>query len=86
MEVYGTLMYLGSEVFTNFANVNTVSFVDTWLKFFAMNLLWVIFPGIFVYESVRYLVAGGARRSSSPPSPALAAPPSAAGDPLSRAA
>ena len=59
MEVYGTLMYLGSEVFTRFANVNTASFVDTWLKFFGMNLLWVIFPGIFIYESVRYLVAGG---------------------------
>jgi len=59
MEVYGTLMYLGSELFTNFANVNTASFVDTWLKFFGTNLLWVIFPGIFVYESARYLVAGG---------------------------
>ncbi|MDB4971524.1 MAG: hypothetical protein JWN44_7213 [Myxococcales bacterium] len=60
MEVYGTLMYLGSELFTNFANVHTASFVDAWLKFFAVNLLWVVFPGIFVYESARYLVAGGA--------------------------
>lgn len=59
MEVYGTLMYLGSEVFTRFANVNTASFVDAWLKFFAVNLLWVIFPGIFIYESARYLVSGG---------------------------
>ena len=75
MEVYGTLMYLGSEVFTRFANVNTASFVDTWLKFFGLNLLWVVFPGIFIYESVRYLVAGGgspflvaAERSSPSPS------------------
>ena len=60
MEVYGTLMYLGSELFTHFANVHTASFVDAWIKFFAVNLLWVIFPGIFIYESVRYLVAGGA--------------------------
>ena len=60
MEVYGTIMYLGSEWFTNFAHVHTASFVDTWLKFFGTNILWVIFPGIFVYESVRYLVAGGA--------------------------
>jgi hypothetical protein len=59
MEVYGTVMYLGSEWFTNFANVHTASFVDAWLKFFAVNMLWVVFPGIFVYESVRYLVAGG---------------------------
>jgi cholestenol delta-isomerase len=60
MEVYGTILYLGSELFTNFANVNTASFVDTWVKFFGLNMLWVVFPGLFVYESVRYLVAGGA--------------------------
>jgi emopamil binding protein len=60
MEVYGTLLYLGSELFTNFANVNTASFVDSWLKFFAVNMLWVVCPGIFIYESVKYLVAGGA--------------------------
>ncbi len=58
-EVYGTVMYLGSELFTGFANVHTASFVDAWIKFFAVNMLWVVFPGIFVYESVRYLVAGG---------------------------
>lgn len=83
MEVYGTLMYLGSEMFTHFANVNTASFVDAWLKFFAVNMLWVVFPGLFVYESVRYLVAGG--RS---PLLAAAAPPStpAAVDAITRAA
>ncbi len=59
MEVYGTLMYLGSEYFTGFANVHTASAVDTWVKFVGMNLLWVVFPGVFIYESVRYLVAGG---------------------------
>ncbi|MCU1280653.1 MAG: hypothetical protein JWM53_4199 [bacterium] len=59
MEVYGTVLYLGSEIFTRFANVNTASFVDTWLKFFGVNMLWVVFPGFFIYESVRYLVAGG---------------------------
>jgi hypothetical protein len=59
MEVYGTLMYLGSELFTGFANVHTASFVDAWLKFFVVNMLWIVFPGIFVYESVRYLVFGG---------------------------
>jgi EXPERA (EXPanded EBP superfamily) len=60
MEVYGTLMYLGSEVFTRFANVHTASFVDAWLKFFAVNMLWVVFPGVFIFESARFLVAGGA--------------------------
>jgi len=76
MEVYGTVMYLGSEIFTGFANVNTVSFVDTWLKFFAVNMLWVVFPGYFVYESVKYLVAGGR-------SPMLANDASAAATPVS---
>ncbi len=74
MEVYGTLMYLGSELFAHFVNVNTVSFVDTWLKFFGMNILWVVFPGIFIYESVRYLVAGGASPFLVASTPASAAP------------
>jgi hypothetical protein len=69
-------MYLGSEIFTGFANVNTVSLVDTWLKFFAVNMLWVVFPGYFVYESVKYLVAGGR-------SPMLANDASAAATPVS---
>lgn len=59
MEAYGTLLYLGSEIFTGFANVNTASFVDAWLKFLGVNLLWVVFPGLFVYESLRWLVNGG---------------------------
>ena len=87
MEVYGTLMYLGSELFTNFANVHTASFVDAWLKFFGVNLLWVVFPGIFVYESVRYLVAGGRSPflvAAAPGATVDAAP--AAQDPLSDAA
>jgi hypothetical protein len=83
MEVYGTLMYLGSELFTNFANVNTASFVDTWLKFFGVNLFWVVFPGIFVYESVRYLVAGGTSPFLVADEPAVAP---LSQDPISRAA
>lgn len=59
MECYGTLLYLGSEFFAGFSHVHTASFVDAWLKFFAVNMLWVVFPGLFVYESLRYLVAGG---------------------------
>jgi hypothetical protein len=78
MEVYGTVMYLGSEIFTGFANVNTASFVDTWLKFFAVNMLWVVFPGYFVYESVKYLVAGGRSpmlAAEQPATPSLPAEP-----------
>lgn len=85
MEVYGTLMYLGSEVFTRFANVNTASFVDTWVKFFGLNLLWVIFPGIFIYESVRYLVAGGTSPFLVAAAPESASP-SVDGDAMTRAA
>lgn len=70
MEVYGTVLYLGSELFSGFANVNTASFVDAWLKFLGVNMLWVVFPGFFIYESVRYLVAGGR-------SPLLAVAPAA---------
>lgn len=52
MEVYGTVMYFGSELFSGFANVNTARFVDTWIKFFGLNVLWLIVPGFCIYEVV----------------------------------
>jgi hypothetical protein len=80
MEVYGTLMYLGSEWFNHFANVHTASFVDAWLKFFAVNMLWVVFPGIFIWESVRYLVAGGRSPFLVAEPPVVEAAPRAVGN------
>ncbi|MGZ6496999.1 MAG: EXPERA domain-containing protein [Actinomycetota bacterium] len=56
MEVYGTILYFGSELFGRFANVDTTSFVHTWVMFFGLNALWLLFPGWCIYEIVsRYV-------------------------------
>lgn len=52
MEVYGTLLYFGSELFNNWANVDTASVVHTWIMFFGLNALWLLFPGWCIYEII----------------------------------
>jgi cholestenol delta-isomerase len=61
MEVYGALIYFGSEALNHFANVDTASFVHTWLMFVGMNALWLIFPGWCIYEVVAELARGASR-------------------------
>ncbi|MGZ3429501.1 MAG: EXPERA domain-containing protein [Polyangia bacterium] len=68
MEVYGTLMYFGSEAINHWANVDTASFVHTWLMFFGLNALWLIFPGWCIYELVRHYASD--RRTGFVPSSA----------------
>ncbi|MDB4965239.1 MAG: hypothetical protein JWN44_928 [Myxococcales bacterium] len=52
MEVYGTMMYFGSEMLNHWANLDTSSFVHTWIMFFGLNALWFLFPGWCIYEIV----------------------------------
>jgi cholestenol delta-isomerase len=61
MEIYGALIYFGSEALNHFANVDTASFVHTWLMFVGMNALWLIFPGWCIYEVVAELARGASR-------------------------
>jgi hypothetical protein len=59
MEVYGTVMYFGSELLNGWANVDTGSFVHTWIMFFGLNALWLLFPGWCIYELVRIYLRDG---------------------------
>ena len=73
MEVDGTLLYFGSELLNGWRNVDTTSFVHTWLMFFGLNALWLVFPGWCIYELVRHYA--GERRAAlvvagAEPSPA----------------
>lgn len=65
MEVYGTVMYFGSEYLNRWANVDTASFVHTWIMFFGLNAVWFVFPGWCIFELVRFY-AVGARRTVVP--------------------
>ena len=73
MEVYGTILYFGSEMLNHWRNLDTGSFVHTWLMFFGLNALWLVFPGWCIYEIISDAV-GGRRTAPVPaggPAPAL---------------
>ncbi|HEX3855566.1 MAG TPA: emopamil-binding family protein [Polyangiaceae bacterium] len=72
MEVYGTVLYFGSEMMNGWANVDTKSFVHTWVMFFGLNALWLVFPGWCVYR----IVLGRAKEQSSSAEALLRAQPS----------
>jgi hypothetical protein len=65
MEVYGTVMYFGSELSSGLAHVDT-SRVLAMIVFFGLNSLWLVFPGCCIYLLVRDYGATelGSRRTS----------------------
>jgi hypothetical protein len=66
MEVYGAVLYFGSEYLNAWANVDTTSFVNTWVLFFGLNALWFAFPGWCIYEVVvHYTGASGSFRADA---------------------
>ncbi|MGZ3426008.1 MAG: EXPERA domain-containing protein [Polyangia bacterium] len=56
-QIYGAVMYWGSELFSHFAHVDPTHPLRTSLLFVGLNSLWVIFPGWCLY----HLVSGYAR-------------------------
>ncbi len=52
MEIYGTVMYWGSEIVNHFAHVDTSSWLRTLVLFVGLNSLWLIFPGWCIYHLV----------------------------------
>jgi cholestenol delta-isomerase len=68
MELYGTVMYVGSEMLNHWANLDTTSFVHTWIMFVGLNLPWAIFPTWCVYQILTQQRQGpGWRASTSSP-------------------
>ena len=65
MEVYGTVMYFGSELSSGLAHVDT-SRVSAMIVFFGLSSLWLVFPCACIYLLVRDYGATelGARRVS----------------------
>jgi hypothetical protein len=60
-ELYGTVLYFGTELANGMADINTASFTDTVLLFFGLNGLWLIFPAWCIYLSVRELLGESGR-------------------------
>ena len=53
MDAYGALIYFGAEGLAQFADIDTTSFVRTWVLFVGLNSLWLIFPGWCIYLATR---------------------------------
>ena len=70
MEVYGTLLYFGSELLDRWHSVDTASVVHTWVMFFGLNALWLAFPGWCIWELVRHYSSGW--RGERAPAPVVA--------------
>lgn len=44
VHLYSTSLYYGGEIIAGLPNVDTSSFLDTWIKFGLANVSWLVFP------------------------------------------
>jgi len=71
VHLYSTSLYYGSEILDGLPNVDTTSFLATWIKFGLANAPWLVFPWVVLYWGVKTLerMGTGATRSRSPLDP-----------------
>jgi hypothetical protein len=55
VHLYSTSLYYGGEILEGLPNVDTTSFLDTWVKFGLANLSWLVFPWFVLYWGWRHL-------------------------------
>jgi len=55
VHLYSTTLYYGSEILDGMPNVDTSSFLDTWIKFGLANAPWLVFPWFVLYWGQRTL-------------------------------
>ena len=53
MDIYGALVYFGSEALVGFADIDMTHAARFWLLFVALNSLWLVFPGFCLYSGTR---------------------------------
>jgi hypothetical protein len=57
VHLYSTFLYYGGELVAGLPNVDTSSFLDTWIKFGLANAPWIVFPWFVLYWGRRVLKA-----------------------------
>ena len=55
VHLYSTSLYYGAEILDGLPNVDTSSFLDTWIKFGLANAPWIVFPWFVLYWGQRTL-------------------------------
>jgi hypothetical protein len=67
VHLYSTSLYFGSEILEGLPNVDTTSFLDTWIKFGLANAPWIVFPWFVLYWGQRVLLRGDDAPASREP-------------------
>ncbi len=49
VHLYSTSLYYGGEILSGLPNVDTSSFLDSWIKFGLANAPWIVFPWFVLY-------------------------------------
>ncbi len=49
VHLYSTALYFGGELLDGLPNVDTTSWLDTWIKFGLANAYWIVFPWFVLY-------------------------------------
>lgn len=55
VHLYSTSLYYGAEILDGLPNVDTSSFLDSWIKFGLANAPWIVFPWFVLYWGQRTL-------------------------------
>jgi hypothetical protein len=55
VHLYSASLYFGGEILDGLPNVDTASFLDTWIKFGLANAPWLVFPWFVLYWGGRTL-------------------------------
>ena len=55
VHLYSASLYFGTEMLDGLPNVDTTSFLDSWIKFGLANAPWVVFPWFVLYWGQRTL-------------------------------
>ena len=58
VHLYSTSLYYGGEILSGLPNVDTSSFLDSWIKFGLANSPWLVFPPVVLVWGSRLILAG----------------------------
>jgi hypothetical protein len=66
VHLYSTSLYFGGEILEGLPNVDTSSFLDSWIKFGLANAPWLVFPWFVLYWGQRVLLSASRGDPAAP--------------------
>jgi hypothetical protein len=55
-QLYGTVLYFGTEALAGFVHIDWANPVNLWVKFIGLNALWLVMPAVVLLVGVRTLL------------------------------